>query len=248
MKKLIIGIILTVFMTPVVMAQQTMTATGEVVSVRLVPRTFSVRDAQAREVIRYNVPLGTPVTIAGGQARLGHLRAGDTVNVTYRATDEGRQATQIQVPQPSPGMDQRVSEGLFSTITGRIDAINYGTRVITVIGDQSGERYSYAVPRDTTISVTGQSAVLGNLRRGDQVILRFAQEDQERVAARVRVPQTPTPLSQRPVQAPSPVAAQAQPSQLPRTASALPLLGLLGLFSLLGAGSLRIMRKLRKSQ
>ena len=243
MKKLIIGIFISFFIAPLTMAQQTMTATGEIVSVRLLTRTFSVRDTRAQEVIRYNVPTGTPVTIANGQARLGHLRSGDRVNVTYRNTDQGRQATSIQVPEANPGYDQRVSDGLFSTITGRVDAINYGTRVITVIGDQSGDRYSYQVPQGTTISISGQSARLGNLRRGDQVTLRFGREQEQRVAARIRVPQTTTPLAQRPIQQSTVTTAQAQQSrQLPRTASMLPLLGLFGLISLLAAGSIRFMR------
>lgn len=231
----------------VAMAQQTMTASGQLVSVRLDQRTFSVRDTQSQQVTRYSVPAGTPITVAGGQARLGHLRATDRVDITYRTAGQDREATRISVPEPMPGLDQRVSDGLYSTVTGQVEAINYRNRTITVRGDQSGQRFSYAVPQNTQVSIGGESAALGYLSRGDNVTLRFRQEAQERQVARVRVPQPATPLTQRTNQAPAGVVAQAQqqPRQLPRTASPLPLLGLLGIFSLLCAGSVRLSRKLR---
>lgn len=248
MRNLVLILVLSTAMGSTAIAQQTMTSSGEVVSVRLVPRTFSVRDAQAREVIRYRVPAGTQVTIAGGQARLGHLRAGDRVDVTYRNTDDGREATRVRVPQATASLDQRASEGLFSTISGEVAAINFGTRTLTVVGDQTGERFSYSVPQSTRITIEGENARLGNLRRGDPVTLRFRSEGDQREVARVRLPVTTTPLAQRPNQAPAGVAAQTQqtqPRQLPRTAGSLPLLGLFGFLAFASAGALRFARRLR---
>lgn len=246
MKKLLMILVIGMPMSSVTVAQETMNASGELVSVRLVTRTFTVRDPQAREVIRYNVPMGTPVTIAGGKARLGHLRSGDRVNVTYRSTDEGREATQVAVPAADPTFDQRVREGLFSTVTGQVAAINFSERTITVVGDQSGERYSYPVPQGARITVGGEQARLGNLRRGDNVVLRFKAEGEQREVARIRVPETTTPVARRPVQTTPPVAAaQQRPSALPKTASPLPFVALAGAFALLGAGALRITRRLR---
>jgi len=247
MKKLILGIVLATSIGPVAMAQQTMTASGQVVSVRLVPRTFSVRDARAQEVIRYSVATGTPVTIAGGEARLGHLRAGDRVDVTYRRTDQGREATRIRVPEPTSALDQRVTEGLFSTISGEVVAVDNGQRTLTVVGDQSGERHSYSIPQGTRISISGENARIRDLQRGDNVTLRFREEGQQRQAARVRVPQTATPLAQRQARASSAAAQPAQPRQLPRTASPLPLLGFVGILGLIGSGALRLRRLLRRS-
>ena len=246
MRNLMMGLFIATSLASIAMAQQTMTTSGQIVSVRLDQRTFSVRDAQSQQVARYSVPAGTPITMAGGQARLGHLRATDRVDITYRTAGQGREATRISVPEPMPALDQRVTDGLFSTVTGRVEGIDFRDRTITVRGDQSGQRFSYAIPQNTRLTVGGEQARLGNLRRGDNVTLRFRTEAQERQVARVRVPQPATPLAQRPIQAPpAGVAAQAQPRQLPRTASAMPLLGLLGFLSLISAGTMRILRSPR---
>jgi hypothetical protein len=123
--KFILAIILAIPMLSTAYAQQEMTASGQVISVRLLTRTMTVRDAAANEAIRYNVPTGTTVTLAGQPGRLGYLRAGDIVNVTYATTDDGREAIRVRVPEPTSAMDMRVTEGLMSTITGRVQDVGY---------------------------------------------------------------------------------------------------------------------------
>lgn len=251
MRRLLLALI---FILPIVstsFAQQQMSATGEVVSVRLLTRTMSVRDASRNsEVIRYNVPMGTNVTLAGQPGRLGYLRAGDTVNVNYVNTDDGREATRVRVPQPTSAMDMRITEGPMSTITGTVERVDYRNRTLTVLGDQSGERFTYAVPQGTRVTVGGENARLGHIDRGDSVILRFNDAAGQRQAARLRVPQTSTPLAQRRDQTPpAGVAAQQAPrAQLPRTASSLPLLVLFGALAFLGAGSLGLMRRIGQAR
>ncbi|MDH3420368.1 MAG: hypothetical protein OEQ25_16740 [Gammaproteobacteria bacterium] len=242
MKKLLWASILVLPMISTGYAQQEMSASGQVVSVRLLTRTMTVRDTTANEVIRYNVPTGTPVTLAGQPGRFGYLRNGDMVNVTYVGTNDGREAVRIGIPQPTSSMDMRVSEGLLSTVTGRVENVGTVSRTLTVRGDQSGERFTYAVPEGVRFTIGGQNARLGLLQVGDDVVLRFTEEGGQRQAARVRVPQPVTPLAQR-QPAPAGAVAQTAPrTQLPRTASSLPLLGLFGLLSLLAAVSLRVFR------
>ena len=239
MKKLLLAIICTVPMVSTAHAQQEMSASGEVVSVGLLTRTMTVRDTSAKEVIRYNVPLGTTVTLAAQPGRLGYLRQGDTVNINYANTDEGRKALVVRVPQPTSAMDMRIKEGEMSTVTGKIETVNSSKRTITVLGDQSGKRFTYAVPEGTRLSFGGENARLRDLQRGDNVTLRFKSEGEERQVTRVRIPQPVAPLAARRVAA-QPVAQTALPKQLPRTASTLPLFALLGVLSLLAAGSLRL--------
>jgi hypothetical protein len=224
-----------------------MSASGEVVAVRLLTRTMTVRDKSANEVIRYSVPLSTTVTLAGQPGRLGYLRSGDTVNVNYVNTDDGRKAVVVRVPEPTSAMDMRIVEGPMSTITGRVEGVDYGNRTITVLGDQSGERFTYAVPQGTRVSVGGESARIGQIQRGDKVVLRFKDESGQRQTARVRVPQPATPLSARRVAA-APAANTALPTQLPRTASSLPLFALFGAIALLVAGSLNLARRTGRMQ
>ncbi len=242
MKKLLWAIVIAVPIISTAYAQQQMSASGQVVSVSLVNRTMTIRDASANEVTRYIVPTGTPVTLAGQPGRFGYLRNGDTVNVSYVAGNNGRQAVRIGVPQPTPGMDMRVSEGLLSTVTGRVENVGRVSRTLTIRGDQSGERFTYAVPEGVRFTIGGQDARLAHIQVGDNVVLRFREEEGQRQAARVRVPQPVTPLAQR-QPAPAGAVAQTAPrTTLPRTASSLPLFGLFGLLSLVAAASLRVFR------
>lgn len=249
MRMFLIALILAAPFVSTSYAQGPMMASGEVVSVRLLTRTMRVRDASANEVIRYAVPNEVPVTLAGQRGRLGYLRSGDRVEVEYVNTNEGRQAAAIRVPQPTPQMDQRATDGDMSTITGRVERADFGNRTLTILGDQSGERFTYAIPQTTRVTIAGQDARFGQLRRGDQVTLRFREDSGQRTAARVRVPQPTTPLAQRENQAPpagvtAQQTAQQPRTQLPRTASPMPLLGLVGLFALTGAAILRVRRRI----
>ena len=218
-------------------AQQEMSASGEVVAVRLLTRTMTVQDKSANEVIRYSVPLGTTVTLAGQSGRLGYLRQGDTVNINYTATNEGRKALVVRVPQPTSTMDMRTREGEMSTVTGKIESANSGNRTITVLGDQSGQRFTYSVPEGTRLTFGGENARIRDLRRGDNITLRFKSEGEERQVARVRVPQPAAPLAARRTQS---VAAEVRPATLPKTASSMPMILVVGMFALFGAGLLRL--------
>ena len=241
MRKLILSLVVAVSMTFPVFAQQEMSASGQVVSVRLLTRTMTVRDDDANEVIRYDVPMSANVTLAGQPGRLGYLRSGDTVNVSYTNTDGGRRAVRVRVPQPTSAMDGRIAEGPMSTVTGRVERVDARNRTVTVLGDQSGERFTYAVPEGTRVSVGGEQARLNQIQRGDNVILRFKDDAGQRQAARIRVPQTTTPLAQR-AAPPAGVAAQPARAQLPRTASSVPMLSLIGILALLGAVAVRALR------
>jgi cold shock CspA family protein len=248
MRHILLSFLLALPLVSVSFAQQQMTASGEVVAVRTFLRTMTVRDGATNEAVRYNVPVGT-VTIAGQRGQLGHLRNGDRVEISYVDTNDGRRAASIRVPEPTPNLDQRVTEGEYSTVTGRLVAANYGDRTITVLGDQSGEQFTYRVPEATRVTIGGETTVIGRLQRGDQVTLRFREQGGQRQAARVRVPQPVAPLAQRQDQTPpaGAVAQQQAPrTQLPRTAGHLPLLALAGVLALLGAGSLRLTRRIRR--
>lgn len=247
MKKLLLAAILTIPMVSTTHAQQEMSASGEVVAVRTLTRTMTIRDESRNEVIRYSVPLGTTVTLAGQPGRLGYLRNGDTVNVNYVNTDDGREARVVRVPQPNSAMDMRIQEGDMSTITGKIESVNPSKRTITVLSDQTGERFTYAVPEGTRLTFGGEEARMRDFRRGDQAVLRFNAEDKSGQVARVRVPAPATTLATRRVAA-EPVTMAATPGQLPRTASTLPLFALFGVIALLFAGSLSLVRRARDTQ
>lgn len=112
-------------------------------------------------------------------------------------------------------------------------------RTITVKGEKRGQTRQFTVPEGVRISLNGKEARLKDLRRGDNVMVRFAQSPDKVVVDQIRVPNSPVTLVQRRA---NPVVAEAQPALLPSTASFLPAILLLGLISLGGAS---LMRRLR---
>ena len=230
-------------------AQTAQLASGKIVSVRRVDRSITVDDAMTGEILRYSVPGDATITLAGATGRLGFLRAGDTVDVEYVVTSEGRQAGIVRVPQPTPAMDQRIAEGPMSTITGTVEQIRHRARTMTVRGDQSGERFTYAFPEGTPVNIGGRLARFGQINQGDNVILRFRNEETgEREVARVQVPNPQPPLAERvdesaPAAPPAGLMAQTNRAQLPRTAGDLPAMLATGLVLLCGAVVVGIIRR-----
>lgn len=110
-------------------------------------------------------------------------------------------------------------------------------RKLTVRGANQGHTRTFNIPEGTRITIAGREARLRDLRRGDTVMLAMKPTVEDVVIARVRVPETPKTLEERraePVQV-----AQALPAELPRTASRLPALLLVGALAVAGAMWLR---------
>ena len=112
-------------------------------------------------------------------------------------------------------------------------------RTITVKGEKRGETRQFSVPENVRISVNGKQARLRDIRRGDNILVTFAQQSQNVVVDQIRMPDSAVTLEDRRA---SPIVAQATPAVLPSTASFLPVVLLFGLVSLGGAA---IMRRLR---
>lgn len=112
-------------------------------------------------------------------------------------------------------------------------------RTITVKGEKRGETRQFNVPEGARISVNGQQARLRDLRRGDNIRVSFVKRDAGVVVEQIRMPDAPVTLTQRRA---NPVVAEATPAMLPSTASFLPIILVLGLFSLAGAALVRSRR------
>lgn len=112
-------------------------------------------------------------------------------------------------------------------------------RTITVKGEKRGQTRQFTVPEGVRVTLNGKEARLRDLRRGDNITVKFAQRRDQVVVEQIRVPSSPVSLAQRRA---NPIVAEAQPATLPSTASFLPAILLLGLISLGGAS---LMRRLR---
>lgn len=118
--------------------------------------------------------------------------------------------------------------------------VNLKKQTLTVRGATRGETREFPVPAGTRITVNGRDAKLRDIRRGDNVLLAMEPQAEEVVIARLQVPKSPTTVEERRA---TPVVAQATPTMLPKTASNLPAVLLIGFMAIFGAGLLRAKRR-----
>ena len=124
-------------------------------------------------------------------------------------------------------------------VEAEIIRVSSRDRTITVKGEKRGQTRQFTIPEGVRISLNGNDARLKDLRRGDNIMVKFVQSPNKVVVDQIRVPSAPVTLAQRRA---NPVVAEARPATLPSTASYLPAILLLGLISLGGAS---LMRRLR---
>lgn len=108
-------------------------------------------------------------------------------------------------------------------------------RTITVRGKNNGDERQFVVPEGVRLTVNGKEARIRDIRRGDNIVLTMKKKEERVVVDRVRIPKAPQSLAERRA---SPVY-EAVPAMLPKTASSMPALILLGVFSLIGAAVVR---------
>ena len=137
-------------------------------------------------------------------------------------------------------------------VDAEVTRVNPASRTITVRGATRGQTRTFSVPEDTRISVNGRNARLRDIRRGDEVRLAVRPRRNEVVIERIQVPDTSisletrqaTPVGQDPAaQQTTPLVAEVRPTVLPKTASTLPLVLVLGIVALLSASILRTRRR-----
>ena len=137
-------------------------------------------------------------------------------------------------------------------VDAEVTRVNPGSRTITVRGAAQGQTRTFSVPEGTRISVNGRNARLRDIRRGDEVRLAVRPSSNEVVIERIQVPNTgitletrqATPIGQDPAtQQVAAAVAEVRPTVLPKTASTLPLVLVLGMVALLSASLLRARRR-----
>jgi hypothetical protein len=135
----------------------------------------------------------------------------------------------------------------IKTVTGTVWHVNPPNSVILTLADGSNQQFK--IPKGTTFNVNGKQTDAFGLKKGMKVDAQQVTEESETQVAKevkttgVMPPPPPAPAPDVPmlvvVMAPAlpTVASEAAPTALPKTASDLPLIGLLGaLFLALGLG------------
>jgi hypothetical protein len=199
----------------------------------------------------FKVERGEVVYVSGNDLVV-KMENGDIRSVTVpdsaRATVDGKE---LSVHDLKPGMKlQRTivttatprTVTTVRTISGKVWQVSPPNTVILTLPDNTNKQYR--IPKDQKFMIDGQEKTAFELKKGMNVSATVLTAVPETVVAEQRKvtgsapPPPPTPpiqgalLIETPAPAPAPAqvaAAEPAPAKLPKTASALPLIGLLGL-------------------
>ena len=186
-----------------------------------------------------NVPESAKVDVDGQMLGIHDLKPGMHLQRTITTTTTSQIVTTTQ------------------TVTGKVWHVNPPLSVILTLDD--GTNQEFKIPKGQKFNVNGQDVDAWGLKKGMMVSATKVVEQpvevvakQQKLTGSMPPPPPPPPADQPvliavmvPVPAPAPAAPAAAPAALPKTGSSLPLIGLLGMLSLLCAGGLRLFRSAR---
>ena len=211
---------------------------GEVVLVEGTTVIVKMADGELRTFS--NVPDSRKATIDGKEVGVRELKPGTKLSATITKTE-----TPVTVRTTTVG-------------TGRVAFVSGSTVILTL---PNGENKQYKVKPDYKFNINGKPASVFELRQGMTVSAEKIVEEpkveiatdtkvvgQAPAAPKAAVPApapAPAPVAAAPAlaPAPAPAAAPAVPAKLPKTASLVPLAGLLGGLLVAVSGALRIRRR-----
>jgi hypothetical protein len=217
-------------------AIQTKVDSGEVVTVSGNDLVVKMSDGTIRHFA--NVSESARVTVDGRQLGIHDLKPGMKLQRTITTTTTPKTITTVQ------------------SVTGKVWYINPPNSVILTLAD--GKNQQFKIPKNQKFSVDGQMVDAWGLKKGMTIsatkvvevpVVDVAQN--RSVTGEMPTPPPPPPadvpilvVEEEEVVVPVEVA-QATPPALPKTASPLPLIGLLGLLSLASSLALRTARNSR---
>jgi len=206
---------------------------GEVVTVSGNDLVVKMADGSIRHIP--NVPESARVTVDGQQLGIHDLKPGMKLQRTITTTTTPKTITTVQ------------------SVTGTVWNVMPPVSVILTLAD--GKNQKFKIPKNQKFNVQGQMVDAWGLRKGMTISATKVVEVPVTDIALTRTVtgEMPAPPPPPPADVPILVAeetapaevAQAAPTQLPKTASQLPLIGLLGLLSLACSLGLREARKNR---
>jgi hypothetical protein len=207
---------------------------GEVVTVSGNDLVVKMADGSIRHIA--NVPESARVTVDGQQLGIHDLKPGMKLQRTITTTTTPKTITTVQ------------------SVTGTVWNVMPPVSVILTLAD--GKNQKFKIPKNQKFNVQGQMVDAWGLRKGMTIsATKIVEVPVTDIAlTRTITGEMPAPPPPPPADVPILVAeetappvevAQAAPAQLPKTASPLPLIGLLGLLSLASSLGLREARKNR---
>lgn len=215
---------------------------GEVVYVSGNDLVVKMEDGQIRHIP--NVPESAKITVEGKELGIHDLKPGMKLERTITTTTTPRTITTVQ------------------SVTGKVFHVSPPNSVILTL--QDGTNQQFTIPKGQKFTVNGEPTDAFGLKKGMMVSATKVVEvpetvvEQQRKVTGTLPPPPPAPPADQPilvvvapkVAAPTPAAATPEvakaepaPTSLPKTASIAPLIGLLGLISLMLSLGLGVLRK-----
>ncbi len=225
--------------------------------------TFAGQPTTTVQVDRAKVVLvdGNDLVVKTEDGRLVHFA---NVPESARATVDGQQ---LGIHDLKPGMMLARTIETTTTpltvvtvkrVTGTVFYVNPPTSVILTLED--GTNQEFKIPQGQKFNIGGQMTDAWGLKRGMKISATKLTEAPEEVVQQAKqITGTPAPEPELPIlvvllvpEAPAPAAtppetATVAPPTLPKTATQLPLIGMLGAFALISALGLRA-RRLRRAR
>src|SRR5246127_3011730 len=207
---------------------------GEVVVVQGNDLVVKMEDGTIRHVA--NVPESAKVNVDVRELGIHDLKPGMKLQRTITATTTPQTITTVK------------------TVTGKVWHISPPSSVILTLED--GTNQQFKIPKGQKFMVEGQQTDAWGLKKGMKVsATKIVEEpvtvvEHEKQLTGSMPPPPPPPPADAPIliaqaaPTPPPTVAQAAPAELPKTASEMPLIGLLGFLSLLSSIGLGTIRKL----
>ena len=202
---------------------------GEVVLVNGNDLVIKMEDGTIRHFA--NVPESARATVDGQQLGIHDLKPGMKLQRTLTITTTPKTITTVQ------------------TVTGKVWHISPPSSVILTLED--GTNQQFKIPKDQKFKVDGQMVDAWGLKKGMRVAatkiveVPVTEVERQRQLTGSMPPPPPPPPADEPIliaaAAPEPAPA-APPAELPKTASLLPLVGLLGSLALFISFGLRAVR------
>ena len=183
-----------------------------------------------------NIPDSARITVDGKSLGIHDLKPGMTLQRTITVTTTPQVVTTVQ------------------TVTGRVFHVSPPNSVILALAD--GTNQSFKIPKGQKFTINGKETDAFGLRKGMNVSATKIVEEpmtvaehQKEVTGAMPPPPSQAPPADVPIlivmvarAAPAAETAAAAPAQLPKTASQLPLVGLLGLLCISASFVIRLLR------
>jgi hypothetical protein len=223
--------------------KETQVLRGEIVYVSGNDVLVKLEDGEMRHFP--NVPESARISVGGKMLGVHDLQPGMKVERSITTTTTPRMVTTVQ------------------TVSGKVWQVMPPNTVILTM--ENGKNQQFTIPKNQKFTVDGQTMDAFGLRKGMLISATKITEVPETVVAQERKltgkmppPPPPAPAANQPILvvvtphvtppatpvevAAAPAAPEPAPTKLPKTASNLPLFGLLGLVSLALAGGMRLVR------